>query len=54
MSLAGSRLSTFGMSTEFNRNILSFIIKVSVRRRCPPPPPPLLTIKRKERYVIVA
>ena len=44
----------FYVSTEFNRNILSFIIKVFVHASLfPPPTPPILTINKKEKCVVV-
>lgn len=53
MSLDLSCLFTFGMSTEFNRNILSFIIKVFVCASFLSPNLPLLTIKKKKKYVCI-
>lgn len=48
-----SCLFTFGMSTKFNRNISSFIIKVFVFF-CLVPHLPLLTINKEEKYFFVA
>lgn len=43
-----SCLFTFGMSTKFNRNILSFIIKVFVPASFLFPTSPLLTINKRK------
>ena len=48
-----SCLFTSGMSTEFNRNILSFIIKVFVRASFLVPHLPLLTINKTDKCVTV-